>query len=41
VLTSLIAAAGLLAGASVAWIVSHGGPDRVGVPNLPLAANAQ
>ena len=37
VITWLVAAAGLLAGAAVAWIVSHGGPDRIGVPNLPLA----
>ena len=37
VITWLVAAAGLLAGAAVAWIVSHGGPDRLGVPNLPLA----
>ncbi len=32
-----LAAAGLLAGAGTAWIVSHGGPDRPGVPNLPFA----
>jgi signal transduction histidine kinase len=32
-----VGAAGLLAGAGVAWIVVHGGPDRPGVPNLPLA----
>ena len=37
VITWLVAVAGLLAGAGVAWIVSHGGPDRIGVPNLPLA----
>src|SRR5215469_14893744 len=33
----LIALAGLLAGAAVAWIVSHGGPDRISVPHLPFA----
>jgi signal transduction histidine kinase len=33
----LIAVAGLLAGIGVAWIVSTGGPDRLGVPHLPLA----
>jgi hypothetical protein len=33
----LIAAAGLLAGIGVAWVVSTGGPDRPGVPHLPLA----
>jgi signal transduction histidine kinase len=32
-----VAAAGLLAGVGVAWIVSHAGPDRPGVPNLPFA----
>src|SRR5215831_2525403 len=37
VITWAVAAAGLLAGAAVAWIVSHGGPDRLGVPDLPLA----
>jgi len=37
VITWLVAVAGLLAGAGVAWLVSHGGPDRLGVPNLPLA----
>jgi signal transduction histidine kinase len=37
VITWLVAVAGLLAGTGVAWIVSHGGPDRIGVPNLPLA----
>jgi len=37
VITWLVATAGLLAGAAVAWVVSHGGPDRLGVPNLPLA----
>jgi signal transduction histidine kinase len=31
-----IAAAGLLAGAGVAWIVSHAGPHRIGVPNVPF-----
>jgi hypothetical protein len=32
-----VATAGVLAGAGTAWIVVHGGPDRLGVPNLPLA----
>src|SRR5215467_12585881 len=32
----LIAVAGLLAGLGVARIVSLGGPDRIGVPQLPL-----
>lgn len=32
-----VAAAGLLAGAGVAWIISESGPDRLGVPDLPLA----
>ncbi len=32
-----VAAAGLLAGLGTAWIVTHGGPDRPGVPHLPFA----
>src|SRR5260370_32011000 len=32
-----VAAAGLLAGLGMAWIVTHGGPDRPGVPPLPFA----
>jgi hypothetical protein len=31
------AAAGLLAGAGVAWVVSHAGGDRFGIPQHPLA----
>jgi signal transduction histidine kinase len=33
----VIAAAGLLAGAGVAWIVSHARPGHLFVPNLPFA----
>ena len=33
----LIAAAGLLAGIGVAWVVSHAGGDRFNGYNLPLA----
>jgi CheY-like chemotaxis protein len=32
-----VGTAGLLSGVGIAWIVAHGGPDRPGVPNLPLA----
>jgi signal transduction histidine kinase len=32
-----VAAAGLLTGAAVAWIISHRGPDRPVVPDLPFA----
>jgi hypothetical protein len=32
-----VGTAGLLSGVGIAWILAHGGPDRPGVPNLPLA----
>src|SRR5215469_570733 len=32
-----LAAAGLLAGVAVAWVVSMAGPARASVPNVPLA----
>ena len=31
-----VGTAGLLSGVGIAWIVAHGGPHRLGVPNLPL-----
>ena len=31
-----VGTAGLLSGVGAAWIVAHGGPNRIGVPNLPL-----